>query len=113
MSLWRLRFRRPVWLLALALAACGAPEADDASDEVLPVDTTLAVIVADLHLADARAETTGEPRDSLRSAVFATHQTDSARVAERLNDETRNPDATSAFYGAVSERLDPILPFAP
>lgn len=90
--------------LLLALAACGeAPEASGDDSDALPTDTTLAAVLLDLHLADARAETTGEPLDSLRQVAFAQHATDSARVAQGVREHSTTPEAVSALYGAVQD----------
>ena len=94
---------------ALALAACGAPDAD-ADPEPVATDSTLAAALADLHLADARAETTGEPRDSLRAAALDLHGLDSTTLADRVERATRRPDEAAALTRAVSERLSSTLP---
>ena len=103
--------RAPLALaLLLPLAACGDPpeapgeEGSEAASAV-PVDTTLAVVLADLHLADARAETTGEPRDSLRALAFAHHGLDSVTVAARVAESSQQPEDLFALYGAVQDLL--------
>ena len=105
------RLARPLAALAcaLALAACGAPEAGADGDSV-PTDTTLAHALADLHLAAARAETTGEPADSLRRVALAPHGLDSAALADRVRRATRAPAAAAALSRAVTERLTEFSP---
>lgn len=88
--------------LALALGACGEPQ----DLETLALrDSSLVPITADLHLADARAEATGEPRDSLHRAALDGHGLDSSAFAERLADATRTAADAAAFYRAVTDHL--------
>ncbi|MEM1054859.1 MAG: DUF4296 domain-containing protein [Bacteroidota bacterium] len=87
---------------ALTASACGdAPEADG----VVLADSSLVSILADLHLADARAETTGEPTDSLQRAVLLANGLDSTAFAERLADATRTTADATALYQAVTDQL--------
>ena len=95
--------------LALALVGCGAETAS--GDEGPPVDSTLVALLADLHLADARAslsaDSTGETaRDSLRAVAFAAHGTEADRVEDRLDALGRDPELARATYGAVQDRLE-------
>lgn len=109
-SLWR----QGLLACALALAGCGTPEADtDDGEEQIPVDSALALVLADLHLADARAESTGEPPDSLRRVALDMHGMDSALFARRLAEHSTRPEDLSALYGAVSEALSPSSPNRP
>lgn len=87
----------------LALAACGGDGPE--TDAGVVADTSLVPILVDLHLADARAETTGEPSDSLRSVALTVHGLDSTAFAARLLDATRVPEDASALYQAVTDRL--------
>ena len=101
-------FRQPgVRLALLALAVlfggCGAETDEDGA--IVLADPALVPIVADVHIADARAETTGEPLDSLHQDALARHGLDSAAYAARLGAAMRTPDAAAAFYDAVTEHL--------
>ncbi|OZC02610.1 hypothetical protein BSZ36_06255 [Rubricoccus marinus] len=89
----------------LLLAACGESPEASGEEGAVPTDTTLAIILADLHLADARAETTGEPLDSLRALAFAHHGTDSVAVERRLREHSEQPEDVSALFGAVQDIL--------
>lgn len=99
--------RWPLALLVVCAGCGGAEPDDDGTPEALPTDTTLAALVADLHLADARAETSGEPLDSLYGVAWQQHAIDSTEYRARLAEATQTPEATSALYGAVSDFLDP------
>lgn len=68
-------------------------------------DTLLVSVLADLHLADARAETTGEPADSLRALALAAHGLDEDALAARLRRATRTPDDAARLYDAVTYHL--------
>lgn len=100
------RQRLPLALLlaALTLGACGESE-PEGNPPLAPQDSALALILADLHLADARAETTGEPLDSLRAVALDLHGLDSTALDRRLTAATRTPEASAALAGAVSDAL--------
>ncbi|MFN3597180.1 MAG: hypothetical protein ACK41D_07905 [Rubricoccaceae bacterium] len=108
--------------LGAGLGACraaetpGAPAAEDAraptadgygrAPAVEGVgDTLLVTVLADLHLADARAETTGEPAGTLRARALAAHGLDEEALQARLRRATRTPDDAARLYDAVSYRL--------
>ena len=84
---------------------CGCGRETDESGDVVLADSALVPILADLHLADARAETTGESRDSLRQLSLARNGLDSSSFAARLRDALRTPEDAAAFYDAVTEQL--------
>lgn len=94
--------------LAVLLAGCGA---DDASETGPPVDSTLVALLADLHLADARAALTPDSAragvaDSLRATALSAHDTEADRLDARLDALGRDPDLARATYDAVEDRLD-------
>ena len=89
-----------------ALAGCGDAPDGDAPD----VDSTLVDVLADLHLADARAalDSTGARdrlADSLRQSALRAHGTDSAALARRLNRVADDPERLRATYDALDTRL--------
>jgi len=96
--------------LFLLLLGCGGGPGD-AEPEVTP-DSLLADALVPLHLADARADATGEDADSLRAAAYAhvrrTTGLDSASVTTRLAAVTRRPDEAAALYRLVADRLEAL-----
>ena len=95
--------------LAVAVGAAGCGEAS--SGDAPPVDSTLVELLADLHLADARATldstgTRGWLADSLRQSALRAHGTDSAALAERLERMTDDPERVRATYDALDTRLN-------
>ena len=92
---------------AAALTGCGGPEAG----EPPAVDSTLVDLLADVHLADARAalDTTGaNPQrvaDSLRGVALRTHGLDSAALNARLDALAEDPELARATYDALDARL--------
>ena len=80
------------------------------SDEAPPsgeavVDSLHADLLMDLHLADARAEITGEPADSLRSEALAAHGLDSLELSALLERYSERPETAVALYERVAEEL--------
>ncbi|HLA63731.1 MAG TPA: hypothetical protein VK610_04845 [Rhodothermales bacterium] len=100
-----MRPTRPSAALAVLLlvAGCRDPEGER---EPPPPDSTLVAVLTELHLADARAETTGASRDSLRRVAFEAMGTDSAAVSRALDEAARDPLAAEALWSAVSARLE-------
>ncbi len=101
--------RLAVGALAGLLTACGAPR--DASADV-PVDSTLVDVLADVHLADARAALTPDSTrrdalaDSLRKVALDAHELDDARFDAHLRALAADPAVAVATYDAVAARLD-------
>jgi len=97
--------------LGLLLAACGGAEEAEVGAE--PDPRLVGALVA-LHLTDARAETTGEPADSLRAAAYAhvrrTTGLDSAAVAARLTEAARRPADADALFARVADSLSALRP---
>jgi hypothetical protein len=91
------------------MGACASPEADGDGPTVA-TDSSLAVVLADLYLADARAETTGDPADSLRAAALALHGLDSAAFEQRFADATTTPADAAALARAASQHLSRTAP---
>lgn len=92
-------------VLAFLLSGCGSNDEADQTDFV-PVDSTLVELLADLHLADARASAFEDsaavsPRDS----VLTRRDLSEADLAETLRDLAEDPDVASATYSAVETRL--------
>jgi hypothetical protein len=98
-----------VGVLAFLLTGCGT--ASEGETAVEP-DTLLAEALVPLHLADARAATTGEDADSLRARAYVeaerTTGLDSAAVAARLQRVVRHPEEATALYGRLAERLEAL-----
>ena len=93
--------------LALVLAGCGGAPSGAAPD----ADSTLVDLLADLHLADARAALDSTDRrdrlaDSLRRSVYGAHGTDSVALAERLERMADDPELVRATYDALDTRLN-------
>ncbi len=84
------------------MSSCGA---DGRSSDEITADSAHAEIIADLHLADARAEITGEPADSLRDAALAIHALDSTAMFEVLDAYARDPEQAVALYERANEQL--------
>lgn len=99
---------RFVVLGVLAVAAgCGdAPQGDGTA-----IDSTLVDVLADLHLADARAAldtTARDPArlgDSLRQVALVAHDLDSATLAARLDRLSEDPQQLRATYDALDTQL--------
>jgi len=87
-------------LLLVALSGCGGDE-----PPVAEPDPLLVAALADLHLADARADLTGTARDSLRALALARHGLSTADLAEVLDGLVRDPEGATRLYDRVSERL--------
>lgn len=104
--------------LAGTLAACSAPS--DADAPAVPVDSAFVGVLADVHLADARAALAPDSSrrttlaDSLRGVALGVHGLDRDRFEARLRDLADDPGAAVATYDAVGERLAADrLPTAP
>jgi hypothetical protein len=104
------RYARALAFLLPALTACGRADPDARPEAV--ADTLLAEALVPLHLADARAATTGEDADSLRAAAYAearrTTGLDSVAVASRLRAAAARPEEAAALYRRVSDRLEAL-----
>lgn len=91
------------------LAACGSPP--DADAPAVPVDSAFAAVLADVHLADARAALAPDstrraaPADSLRGVALAAHGLDGPAFDARLRELAQDPGVAVATYDAVGERL--------
>ena len=92
-------------LLALTLVLAGCGRETDADGETALADSALVPVLTDLHLADARAYTTGESTDSLRRVALARHGLDSSAFADRLQAALGSAEEIAATYGAVVETL--------
>ena len=103
-----------VWLLAAALAACGAgggPDGEPAGAEGPPVDSVLVDVLAEVALAEARAALSadssgrGGATDSLRAVALGAHGLDPDGLDRRLDALARDPELAEATYAAVADRL--------
>ncbi|MDX1530628.1 MAG: DUF4296 domain-containing protein [Rhodothermales bacterium] len=68
-------------------------------------DSLLVEALVELHLADARAGRTGEPRDSLRTAALAVHGLDTAAFGRALDYYADHPEAYVALYDRAIDRV--------
>lgn len=101
----------------LSLGACADPSPADLGQ--VPVDSALVLVLADVHLADARASL-GDPPDrearaeSLRAVALAAHGMPPAEL-ERVRDRLASDPALGvATYDAVASHLARIdLPPSP
>ncbi|MEM1116701.1 MAG: hypothetical protein AAF845_08925 [Bacteroidota bacterium] len=101
--------RAAVLASVLILAGCGADAASEA--DAPPVDAALVALLADLHLADARAtlapdSTQPHLRDSLRAVALAAHDTEAEALDDRLDALSRDPALARATYDATEDRLE-------
>lgn len=87
--------------LLLVLTGCGAPEAPPHGLS----DSLFAEVLIDLHLADARASTTGESRDSLRIAALERRGLDTLGFQRAVRYYAGHPEPYLAHYDAALDRL--------
>ena len=88
-------------LAGLLVAGCGG-------DTPRAPDPALIDAAAELHLADARAETDSlgaEAARALRTAALAAHGLDSLAFSEQIRDLARHEGALAALYDSVTLRL--------
>ena len=92
-------------LASCMLMACVGCSGEETSLEDVVVDSLHAEVLIDLHLADARAEVTGEPRDSLRQLALAARELDSLALEEIFDRYAQNPEEAVAIYEHATEHL--------
>lgn len=94
-------FPYPALCLLLALTGCGmdTPTAPNLSDSLM------VSVLAEVHLADARAAHTGEPRDSLRVAALAPFDLDTLAFQRVLDYYAEHPDAYAPLYARALDLL--------
>ena len=68
-------------------------------------DSLMVEVLIDVHLAEARAAQTGEPRDSLRAAALAAYDLDTLAFNRALDYYARHPDAYTPLYNQALDRL--------
>jgi hypothetical protein len=68
-------------------------------------DSLMVDVLVEIHLADARASHTGEPRDSLRAAALAAFDTDTVAFHDALDYYAHHPDAYQPLYERALDRL--------
>ena len=100
------------WLLGVSLAvctlaACGGEPSESAD---VAVDSSFVDLLADLALADARADrlpasSRVASRESLRAVALGGLGADSAAADGRLRALAADPDRASATYRALDARL--------
>ena len=88
-------------LLLTALTGCGTehPAAPSLSDSLM------VEVLAEVHLADARAAHTGESRDSLRAAALAPFDLDTTAFQRALDYYAEHPDAYAPLYARALDQL--------
>lgn len=86
--------------LVLLITACG-----NSTEAPTAPDPALVAALVDLHLADARAETTGENRDSLRAAALARHGLDTTSVHRTLDRLAERPEEAALLFQHVTDSL--------
>ena len=92
---------RHLGLLAVLLTGCvETPE----RVAVIP-DSTLVVVLADLHLADARARLPNQAM-GLRDTVLAFHGLDEAIFQEAMDSFEAHPEDLTNLYNTVLDRLN-------
>ncbi len=86
-----------------ALGGC-APE-ETTSDEIA-IDSLDIALLVDLQLAEARAEVTGAPAESLRAEVLAVRGLDSTELVILLDSYATEPERAVALFERVEDRLN-------
>ena len=71
----------------------------------LATDSLHIEALIDLHLANARAEVTGESAESLHNAVLAAHDLDSLALSALLEQYANHPEKAVALYERTGEQL--------
>jgi hypothetical protein len=87
--------------LALLAAGCGS----DVPAKPGLSDSLMVEVLIGVHLADARAEQTGAPRDSLRAAALAEFGTDTTAFNRALDYFAHHPEAYQPLYERALDRL--------
>lgn len=90
-------------LLAFLVLAVGCDA--DVPTEPGVGDSLMVEVLIGVHLADARAEQTGEPRDSLRAAVLTDLGTDTAAFGRALDYYAHHPTLYQPIYERALDRL--------
>lgn len=85
----------------LFLTACGTEHAADPGLS----DSLMVEVLAEVHLADARAAQTGQRRDSLRVAALATFDLDTLDFQRALDYYAAHPDALAPIYTRALDQL--------
>ena len=87
------------------LMLCGGCSGEEAPSDDVVVDSLHADLLIDLHLADARAEVTGESAESLRSEALAAHGLDSLELSALLEQYSEHPETAVALFERAAEQL--------
>lgn len=90
-----------VLFLALPVAGC----ADTEEREIVVPDSTMIVVLADLHLADARARLPDQAKGT-RDSVLAHHGLDSTVFEAAMDGLLAHPQELTRMYDAVLDRLN-------
>ncbi len=104
---WRGLMMLPAVALCLSVAACSVLPSDNP-----PVpDSTMVHVLVDLHLRKARAQITDRqpelpPADTSRAAVLQHYGLTNERFQKAMDYYTHHPEAFSALYDDVLNRLD-------
>ena len=99
-----------VLFLAVVVPGCGA-ESSRANIPVVPVDSSLVDLLADLHLADARVQAfegagpSETATDSAQAAVLALHGMTQSEFSESIQKLAREPEVAAATYLALETDL--------
>ncbi|MBO6575417.1 MAG: DUF4296 domain-containing protein [Rhodothermales bacterium] len=88
-------------LAAFLLGGC----AEQSSREIVVSDSLLIEVLADLHLADARARLPGEPV-GLRDSVLVHHGLDEDVFSNAMDGFVERPEELTALYNSVLDRLN-------
>ena len=92
-------------LLLAAYPMLSSCRASSGSSDEITADSTHVETIVNLQLADARAEITGEPADSLRKAALALHGLDSTGISTVLDAYVHDPENAVALYERAGEKL--------
>ena len=95
--------RKGLLLLALLILAAGCDPGVPAEPGL--TDSLMVEVLIGVHLADARAAHTGEPRDSLRAAALAEFATDTVAFERALDYYAHHPEAYQPLYERALDRL--------
>lgn len=91
------------------LTGCQPPDEPSTAAQAPPVDTHLALTLAELHLVEARAVQSGWPPAStsrLRDSVLRERGMTDTQLVARLREGMRSSEQAAAVYTVIDSLLD-------
>lgn len=92
--------------LILAMAWTAASGCAGSSNDYPVPDSTMVRVLAELHLAVARAEITGEIPPNIRDSILVAYGIDSASYAQTIVYYADHPEKYEAVYTRVLDQLN-------